>query len=261
MRYLRLLAHFLKSSLLVELEYRSNFVVQSIMGVFWAGIGFLSVALFYSHTNDLGGWSYAQAMVIVALFTLTNGFISGLMQPNIKRIIEMVRDGTMDFVLTKPINSQFISTLRYAKYSGVADIVAGVAILLYAFAQMQYTPSALALAQFALAFGVALLIVYSIWLAIGATSFWFVRIDNMTEIFTALFDTARFPISTFSGIVRALLTFVLPVAFITTFPAQAVLGQLNLLTLAGSVAMGVLLFVLSSAFWRTAIRSYSSASS
>ena len=261
MRYLKLLTQFLKSSLQVELEYRSNFVVQSVMGLFWSGIGFLSVALFYSHTSDLGGWSYAQAMVIVALFTLTNGFIHGLLQPNIKRIVEMVRDGTMDFVLTKPINSQFLSTLRYAKYSGVADVIAGVAILEYAFAQLRYTPDIPSLAQFVLMFGVAMLIVYSIWLTIGATSFWFVKIDNMAEIFTALFDTARFPVSTFSGITRALLTFVLPVAFITTFPAQAILGRVNTLTLVESVVMGVLLFGLSSAFWRRAIRNYSSASS
>jgi len=261
MRYLRLLVQFLKANLLVELEYRANFLVQSVMGVFWAGIGFLSVALFYSHTDQLGGWSYAQAMVIVALFTLTNSVIHGLLQPNIKRIVEMVRDGTMDFVLIKPVNSQFISTLRYARYSGLADLVTGTAILIYAFDQMHYTPSAGSMAQFALMFGLAMLIVYSIWLAIGATSFWFVKIDNMAELFNVLFDTARFPVSTFSGLVRALLTFVLPVAFITTFPAEAVLGQLNSLTLVGTLLMSVLFFVLSTAFWRKAVRNYSSASS
>ena len=219
------------------------------------------MALFYAHTDTLGGWSYAQAMVIVALFTLVNAFIDGLMQPNIKRIVEMVRDGTMDFVLTKPVNSQFISTLRYAKYSGVGGLIAGGFILLYAFGQMHYSPDASAIAQFVLVFAMGLLIVYSMWLAIGAMSFWFVKIDHMADLFNALFDTARFPVQTFSGLTRAILTFVLPMAFITTIPAQAVLGQLSPLTLVGSVLMGALLFVLSALFWRLTIRNYSSASS
>src|SRR5262245_57487641 len=114
MRYLRLLTLFLKSSLLVELEYRANFIAQALLAVFSAGITFVSVAVIYLHTDSLGGWTYDQALVIVALFTLIDGLIEVILQPNVHKIIQMVREGTMDFVLTKPVNSQFLATLRYA---------------------------------------------------------------------------------------------------------------------------------------------------
>jgi ABC-2 type transport system permease protein len=261
MKYLKLLAVFLKSSLLVDMEYRTNFIVQAIMGVFQAGITFISVALFFNHTETLGGWTYEQAMVIVGMFALINGVILFILQPNIKRIVEMVRDGTMDFVLTKPVNSQFLATLRHTKYSGIADIIAGFSIIAFALVRMGYTPNAPALAAFLVMLAVAIVIVYSIWLVIGATSFWFVKIDHMSELFNALFDTARFPITAFSGLMRILLTFVLPVAFITTFPAQAVLGQLDALTLIGALLIGAALFIAGSLFWRYTVRSYTSASS
>ena len=51
MKYLKLLVVFLKSSLLVDLEYRTNFIVQALMGVFQAGITFISVALFFWAVN------------------------------------------------------------------------------------------------------------------------------------------------------------------------------------------------------------------
>lgn len=261
MKYLKLLAVFLKSSLLVDLEYRTNFVVQAVMGLFQAGITFISVALFFNHTDTLGGWSYDQALVIVGMFALINGVIMFILQPNIKRIVEMVRDGTMDFVLTKPVNSQFMATLRHTKYSGMADMIAGFAIMGYAFSRMGYTPGAPALAAFVVMLAVAILIVYSIWLVIGATSFWFVKIDHMSELFNSLFDTARFPISAFNGLMRLFLTFVLPVAFITTFPAQAVLGLLDVSTFLVALLIGAALFIAGSLFWRHTVRSYTSASS
>lgn len=261
MRYLKLLGIFLKSSLLMELEYRANFVTQCLLGVFWACITLVSVSVFFLHTDELGGWSYDQALVIVALFTLIDGIIRFAMQPNIEKVIQMVREGTMDFVLTKPVNSQFIATLRYVRYAGVADMASALLILALAFARLNYLPDAMALAQFALMFAAALVIVYSIWLVMAALSFWFVRIDNLTVLFHTLYDTARFPVSTFSGVLRLALTIVLPVAFMTTFPAQAILGQLDWRALVGASAMAALLFASGAWFWRKAVMSYSSASS
>ena len=96
MKYLKLLAVFMNSSLLVDLEYRANFIVQAIMGVFQTGITYISVALFFTHTDNLGGWTYEQSLIIVGLFSIINGVIYVFMQPNIKRIVEMVRDGDPD---------------------------------------------------------------------------------------------------------------------------------------------------------------------
>ena len=261
LRYLRLFALFMKSSLLVELEYRSNFIAQALMGVFWALVTFVSVALFFQHTTALGGWSYEQALVIVGLFTMTEGVTQMFLEPNLQRVVAMVRDGTMDFVLTKPVNSQFIATLRHVKFSGATNFVIGIGLIVYALAQLDYAPSMPQLALFALMFSLGMLMLYSIWLAMSASAFWFVKIDNMQELFRALWDTARFPISAYSGMLRALLTFVLPVAFMTTFPAQALLGSLEPGTLVTAIGMCAALFFLSMQFWRRAIRNYSSASS
>jgi ABC-2 type transport system permease protein len=256
-----LLTLFLKSSLLVELEYRANFIAQALLAVFSAGITFVSVAVIYLHTDSLGGWTYDQALVIVALFTLIDGLIEVILQPNVHKIIQMVREGTMDFVLTKPVNSQFLATLRYAQYSGLASVASGIAILLFAFGRLGYTPGPAALALFALMLAAALTIVYSIWLFMAALSFWFVRIDNLTVLFRTLYDTARFPVGVFPAMLRFALTFLLPVAFMTTFPAQAVLGNLDALTMIAGILLAATLFVLSAWFWRRAVLSYSSASS
>lgn len=261
MRYFRLLTLFFKSNLLMELEYRANFIAQAMLGALWAGVTFASVTVFFTQTDALGGWTYEQALIIVGLSVLIEGAIQLLLQPNVTKIIQMVRDGTMDFVLTKPVNSQFLATLRYARYSGLADISVGVGIMLFALNRLDYIPSLLALGQFAVMLTAAFIIVYSIWLVMATLSFWFVKIDNLTELFRSLFDTARFPVTTFPNAVRIALTFLLPVAFMTTFPAEAVLGKLNGATLVAALGLAALLFVFSAWFWQRAVLSYSSASS
>lgn len=261
MRYVRLFLLFLKSSLLVELEYRANFIAQALLGLFWGAITFSSVALFFSHTDRLGGWTYEQALVIVGLYMVMGGLTSMFLEPNLQRVVAMVRDGTMDFVLMKPVNSQFMATLRHVKFSGLADILAGSAVIVYACAQMDYVPGIGALVLFVLTFGIGLLIIYSIWLTMCACAFIFVRIDNLQELFHALWDTARFPVSAFPGVMRFVLTFILPIAFMTTFPAQAILGTLDAGTFVMTLFIGAALFALGTLVWRRTIRSYSSASS
>jgi ABC-2 type transport system permease protein len=261
MRYLKLFFTFAKSSLQMELEYRANFLTQVVLSLFWIGITLVSVLVFYSHTDAVGGWPLNHALVIVGLFTFMGGFIKTLLQPNAQKIVEMIRTGTMDFVLTKPVNSQFIATLRHHKIFSGVDMLAGIGIIVIAFGRMGVAPGRVALLQFALTLTVGLLILYSIWAIMATISFWFVKVANLTEGFNAIWDTGRFPVSTFDGFLRIALTFVLPIAFITTVPAQAVLGTLDGATMIPALLIGTGLFAFSAWFWRYAVRSYSSASS
>jgi len=260
-RYFKLFRLFVKSSLLVELEYRANFLAQALLGLLWSGITFSSVALFYSHTDALGGWSYGQAMVVVGMSILIGGVIATFFEANLQRIIAMVREGTMDFVLMKPIDSQFYCTLRHVRLSGLTDVFAGVAVLVYAFAALGVAPGWLEFGAFLVMLSIALALAYSIWLAMGACAFWFVKIDNMQELFRTVWDTSRFPVSAFTGGLRFALTFVAPVAFMTTAPAQALLGLLDVGTLFTAAAVCALFYTAASQLWRRAVRDYSSASS
>lgn len=261
MRYLRLFRLFVQSSVLVEMEYRANFIAQAVLGVLWSAITFSSVALFYSHTETLGGWSYGQALIVVGMAILIGGVIATFFEANLQRIIVMVRDGTMDFTLMKPIDSQFYCTLRHVRLSGLADIFAGVSVLIYSLNVLNVTPGPLELLQFAVMLLIALALAYSIWLAMGACAFWFVKVDNMQELFRTIWDTARFPVSAFTGGLRFVLTFVAPVAFMTTAPAQALLGRLDFGTFFAGLCVSAAFYAGASALWRRAVAMYSSASS
>lgn len=261
MRILRLLSIFYRNALYTEMEYRANFIANAFMSAFWLAFAILGLRVFFYHRTQIGGWGYLEAMLVVGFFTLFSGLIEALLQPNMNRIIDQIRRGTFDFVLLKPVDSQFMASLRHLSIWKLADVVMGAGICIYAAVRLDLSPTVgdLLIAGGFMACGAVIL--YSIWLMLVTAAFWFVRIDNITELFTAIYETGRFPVSVYPSWMRGVLTFVVPIAFITTFPAAAVLGRAEPWLLAAAVLLAAALFAACTRFWRYAVRHYSSASS
>ncbi|MCL5950351.1 MAG: ABC-2 family transporter protein [Chloroflexi bacterium] len=261
MRYLKLLSIFYKYSLLSELEYRVNLLANIFMSVFWLVWAIVGVTVFFLYADKMGDWTYPEVLMVVALFTLFSGLMEAFLRPNIGAVIDQIRDGTFDFVRLKPVNVQFMASFRNIVIWHLSDVVIGIGLIVYALGLMHIVPSLAQLAVFALMLVAAMAMVYSLWLTTAALAFWFVRLDNITELFYGFYEAGRYPVTIYRGVVRALLTFVVPVAFVTTFPASALLGRLDTGTVLTGVAFALVLFAFSSSLWSYALRHYSSASS
>ncbi|HEX6291553.1 MAG TPA: ABC-2 family transporter protein [Herpetosiphonaceae bacterium] len=261
LRYLRLLKIFYKASLLTELEYRANFVVHGLFSIGWTAWVWFGLAVFYQHRPTLAGWSYHEALLVVGMFQVFSGLIEALLRPNIQAIIEHVRKGTLDFVLLKPLDSQFFVSTRQIVFWKLLDMLVGFGVVGYALLQLGVRPGIGALAMFVIMFVLGAVMLYSVWIALITSAFWFVRVDNISELIYSFFEAGRFPVNVFRGAVRFVLTFIVPIAFMTTFPAAVLIDKLDwrYVWLAGPLALG--LFGLSVWFWRFALRFYTSASS
>lgn len=261
MRYLRLVGVLYRNSILTELEYRVNFFANAFMSLFWIAWAIVGAGIFFLHTDSIGGWSWPAVVMVIGLYTLFSGIMEMLLRPNVGAVIEQIRDGTFDFVLTKPVNTQFLASLGKVVVWRFVDVLLGVGLILYGLNQLDVMPTGAQVLMFLVMIAAATLLVYSIWLFMVTLAFWFVKIDNITELFDAFYQAGRFPIGVYRGWVRALLTFVVPIAFITTFPAATLIGLANAGDIAWGIGLAALLLLLTNRFWNFAIRHYSSASS
>jgi ABC-2 type transport system permease protein len=75
-----------------------------------------------------------------------------------------------------------------------------------------------------------------------------------------MYEAGRWPVGIYPPWLRWSLTFLVPVAFATTVPAEALSGRLTVQTLLGAVALAAALLLISRAFWRVGLRRYSGAS-
>ncbi len=258
-RYLAVLRLFWSTAIAAEMEYRLNFVLAafSSLGGFLGSL--FGLFLFYQTGYTFSGWSWEEALVVLGIFTLLQGFSATLLVPNLSRIVRHVQEGTLDFLLLKPVSSQFWLSTRMISPWGFPDLAFGVILVIYAGWQLGLSPWRYLGGLFPLL--LALMSLYSLWFMLGATSIWFVKIYNTTEVLRGLMEAGRYPIVAYPAAYRIFFTFVVPVAFLTTVPAEAILGRGDWLWYLGSGSLAIALFLGSIGLWRFALRFYTSASS
>ena len=260
-RYLRVLFTFYKAALLTNLEYRANFIVGALLSLVNAGWQVAGVSVFFLHTDRIGDWSYSEILLIVGLYIAFLGVIEMVMYPNVQDIIRHIRLGTMDFILTKPIDSQFHASLRRIEIWKGVDVLLGIGIAATAVQWLPQRPSALSVFAFFFLCACAVIILYALTMLLITSAFWFVRLENVMELLFTFFDAGRFPVTIFPFWLRILLTFVVPIAFVTTVPAAVLLDRFDPPFVFYSAAVAAALLAGSIIFWRFAVRHYSSASS
>lgn len=258
-RYIKVLRLFWTAAIAAEMEYRINFIIATFSSISNLAGSIFGLFLFYRNGYTFTGWSWSAALIVLGIFTLLQGFSATFLAPNLNRIVRHVQEGTLDFVLLKPIRSQFWLSTHTLSPWGLPDLIFGCIIIGYAGKNLGLGIDKYLLGIFPL--GCSLVILYSLWFMLGSTTIWFVKIYNVTEVLQGLLAAGRYPIVAYPATYRVFFTFVVPVAFLTTVPAQAMLGQGELIWLLGAAILAIILFVISTWFWRFALRFYTSASS
>ena len=261
MRYLKLLAVFYRTSIQTDMEYRADFytrIVASLLGLITT-VGGLSIA--FQYTTKIQGWRFEQVLVLLSVYYLMDGLIEMFIAPNMRQIMTQVQDGTLDFVLLKPVSAQFMATFRTINIWRIVNVLVGIGLATYAIGRLAMTVGPREALMFAVTLAAGLGVIYAFWLVLVTLCFWFVRVDNIEQILWQAFEAGRYPVEIYPAWLQSALTYAVPVVFIITVPAKALTGQL-----AGSyalVALGVSTAAvgLSSLFWRFGLRHYTGASS
>ena len=260
MNSLRLLAIFFRVSVMGELAYRVNFFVQLFQSLLELATAIAGLAVIFSHTNTLGGWRPDEVLALIGVYILVGGIIGFIIQPGMEKLIESVRNGTLDFILTKPEDAQLLVSVQRVEIWKLIDILLGLAVLVTALIRLGEKIGWWQSAQFTIMLLTGAVIIYSFWLILATLSFWFVRVENILMIFQSMYEAGRWPVSLYPGWLRFALTFIVPVAFATTVPTEALTGRLTGETLLVALTSAVVLFAASRVFWRIGLRHYSGTS-
>ena len=204
-------------STLAAMQYRVDFLVRGLIAFLWSALTLIPLLVVFGVRKQVAGWSFGEALVVVAWFTLLRAVLEGAVSPSLTAVVEHVRKGTLDFVLLKPADAQFlVSTAKFEPWR-VVDVVGAVVVFCYAFATLGRWPSLAQIATGLVFLALAVLILYSIWILVVSAAFWVVKVDNLSYLFGSLFDVGRWPIDVLRGVWRGTLTLV----FTFVFPVGA----------------------------------------
>jgi len=261
LRYIRLLGVQVRASTLVLMQYRADFLTEGLLEICWALTALVPLFIVFRERESVAGWTYGEALLVAGWFVLLQAILEGAINPSLASVVEHIRRGTLDFVLLKPADAQFlVSTARFEPWRATNALTAAV-VFVQAFWLIGHPPSLAGVLASLLLLAASTLLLYSLWILTVSAAFYVVRVDNLTHLFSSIFDAARWPASFFRGVVSFLFTFVIPLALMTTYPALALLGRLSLTTLALALG-GAALFALAARLaWLRSLGRYTSASS
>lgn len=250
----------LRISALNELQYRANFFLALFNALLALATGLVVIALVYSHTDSLNGWSQPELLIVMGVHVFMGGVIRALVEPNMNKLMDDIEKGTLDYTLTRPADAQLLISVRETSIWQLVDLAIGLAVIAVAVSQL---PSRVGLGPtmaFLLTLGLGTVIVYCVWLVITTTAFKLIRVNNMVQMLQGIYQAGRWPVSIYPAWLRGGLTFVIPLAFAITVPAEALAERLQASTLVGAVILTIAVATATRMIWKFGLSRYSGAS-
>lgn len=260
MTYLHLFWIHLRLGVLNELQYRTNLGVQLLQSFVGLATSLLGLGIIFSKTDTLAGWLPAELLVVVGVYMIVSGLTQMIVRPSLTRFMEDVRLGTLDFMLTKPVDAQALASMRQVEVWKVIDVLVGLAVLIVAVARLGANIGIQESLLFVLALACGVIIIYSFLVILATFAFWFVKLDNILNIFQSMYEAGRWPIGIYPPWLRSVLTFIVPVGFAVTVPSEGLTGRTSPTLLIGALGLAIVLPLVARLFWRFGIRHYSGAS-
>ncbi len=260
-RYLRLYRVFVGNCFVREAEFRANFWANLVSNASWLLFYVLFIKVIYLNTRKIGDWSEAEAMVLTGTFGMIQGLFTVVAYENVSALPELIRLGTLDFLVTKPVSSYFLAVTRYVKVDSIGTALGALATTAYGISLSHEAPHAANVAGYLFLCVCALLIYSGVYMLVMTLAFWLVRVQNLAVFTDTLFTAGRYPIDIFHGWARTLFTYAIPAAFIASFPTRALFGKAPIHWFWAAAVLALALFWGSVCFWNRGLRAYSSASS
>jgi len=260
MTYLRLLWIHLRLGVMHELQYRTNLIIQLVQSTVGLATALLGLGIVFSKTDTLAGWGPAELLAIVGVFTLVSGLTQLVIRPSLARFMEDVRLGTLDFTMTKPVDAQALVSMRQVEVWKLVDVVVGLVVLAVAITRLGAAVGPAEAVAFLVALLAGVTIIYSFLLILATCAFWFIRLDNILNIFQSMYEAGRWPTGIYPPWLRTMLTFLVPIGFAITVPTEGLVGRLTSPNLLGAIALSVALPLVARVFWKIGVRHYSGAS-
>ncbi|WP_254511130.1 ABC transporter permease [Anatilimnocola floriformis] len=230
--YLGVFLTFARNSLVRDMTFRGNFLIECVTSVTWMAMNLGFYLIIFKYTRQIAGWDQYEFFAFLSTTMIVNSLVQSFFMPNCEEVSELIRTGGLDFALLKPIDTQFLISLRKVEWAGLSNFFAGVILLSYSLVMMAQrsdtplilSPQSLLLYTLFCLCGVA--IMYSVMISLAATSIWLGQNRSLYDFWFYITNFSRYPMEIYEGPygrpLRMIFTFVLPILLVVNVPARVI---------------------------------------
>ncbi len=250
-----------KVSMIREMEFRSNFVLGIIRQILWLGAFLFSLSVIFQHTSNIHGWTQAELIIILALSRIFEGIIDVTITKNIADFPRLIQQGSFDYILTKPLPSQFATAFRTVNIYLLGNVIAGVVLLGITLASGSVAVSPMSIGLFLWVSIMGIAIFYSILITTASLAFFLERLEALWGLMNLYTEPLTTPVTIFPRTAQAIMTYIIPIAFIVFVPAQAITNKIDWHIGVTATMMAAMFLTIANIVWQAGLRRYTSASS
>ena len=253
-KYFKVTLAIVKNNLIREMEYRVNFFVWLFIQILWVSLQIFIVQILFQHTNNILGWTKPEIFLLIGMFRIIRGIFDFFVYANLTYLPEDINSGNLDYTLTKPVSTLYLSSFRKHQYDQIGTFFSGIGFVVYAGPTVNIIVFGILILCGFLAF-------YSLILMVSTLSFFLTKLRAIGSIHDIVNTILRYPVDMLLGNRSGMNLLLLPLTIIATIPAKIVLGKTSPTVLVVEIISVILFFLLAICFWKYALKRYSSASS
>lgn len=272
MYYLRVWATFFRNSIIREMMFKGNFLIQIVTRAFWF---FAQIAMFkviFVKVTSINGWTEDQYFAFMATGMLINGIVETFFMPNCANLSEQIRTGRLDFALVKPLNTQFLASLERVNLAMLSQVFLATILLTISLVRTGQPVSAIDVIGYLAFVMFGVIFFYSLMIVMACTSIFLGRNQGLYDFWFYITVFARYPRSIYDGrdsarfeageMLQFGFSYVVPILLVVTVPARIIVGTLYDPVFAGIAGVAACLGLLISRFvFSWSLNHYRSASS
>jgi len=253
---------FVKNSLMAQMEYRFNFLGNFAMESGYLLVKLSYIVVVYRSGVQINGLSADEILLFIGTFIFMTAFYAGMFMINNFRLLNKIKDGELDILLTKPVSLQFMATLRQADVTiFMVDAIAGGAVIIIAWARLAIPVTLATVGGFMLLIVTSVIVSYCLFLLPQILSFWLTNTSAIAGITDSFWDFNNMPMGIYTATIQQIGVFILPIFVITNFPPLFLVGKMPPSFMAWALVLPILLLAAVRLLWKKGLRSYASASS
>ena len=256
----------LQASIMGQLSYRRSFLLEVVGRFVLTTLELVAVVALFQHIDALAGWTQWEVVYLYGMASLALG-LSELFTDGLNQMGELVRQGTLDGILVRPVSPLMQVLGRQCRPFHLGRALQGVLAMGLALASLGWVPTATGAAMLVVNVLATATVFAALFVAGAATQVYTVQSAEAFNAFTyGGVQMAQYPLPVYPRWLQGLFVFAVPVGFTAYFPAVALLGKPDVFGLGPAApwlapVVAALYFGLAVLWWRRALNHYQSTGS
>lgn len=262
--YLSVTIYSIKMALLTIVEYPSNILGWLLSNPIQFLLGFAAIRFAVEQFGEINGWNYGQLAFLYGISVISHAlsmifFVQGWFMGF------YVIEGEFDRFLTRPMSVLYQFFFTNINVFGLTDLIPGILVFLYGCVKTDFPFTVTNVVGILVMLTGAVLIRGGIYILLGSTSFWTKSANDFGQFTQEIFDkTTMYPLSMYPESLQLILTFLIPIGWVSFYPASELMGIESTFSTGGmgvwiTLGVGIATMLIAGLVFRAGLKQYESA--